>query len=132
MFMQTRTDREAFETRIGAFVLGMNETGLAAARCLGREGISVRGFDIGARRAGFRSRYCTAQVCPDPLEQPDDLVRFLKHQVRDRSEKVVLLPTSDLFLLFLSRHRAQLADKFLMRLSSVEVACRVSIKSQLI
>jgi D-aspartate ligase len=122
MFMQTRTDREAFETRIGAFVLGMNETGLTAARCLGREGISVRGFDIGARRAGFRSRYCTAEVCPDPLEQPDDLVRFLEHQVRDRAQKVVLLPTSDLFFLFLSRHRAQLADKFMMSLPAEDVA----------
>ena len=120
--MQTRTDREAFETRIGAFVLGMNETGLTAARCLGREGISVRGFDIGARRAGFRSRYCTAEVCPDPLEQPDDLVRFLEHQVRDRAQKVVLLPTSDLFFLFLSRHRAQLADKFMMSLPAEDVA----------
>src|SRR5687768_4584371 len=121
MFMQTRTGRE-FDTRIGAFVLGMNETGLTAARCLGREGISVRGFDIGARRAGFRSRYCTAQVCPDPLEQPDDLVRFLEHQVRDRAQKVVLLPTSDLFFLFLSRHRAQLADKFMMSLPAEDVA----------
>jgi D-aspartate ligase len=121
MFMKTRTARE-FDTRIGAFVLGMNETGLTAARCLGREGISVRGFDIGAKRAGFRSRYCTAEVCPDPLEQPDDLVRFLKHQVRDRSQKVVLLPTSDLFFLFLSRHRAQLADKFMMSLPSEDVA----------
>lgn len=119
--MQTRTARE-FDTRIGAFVLGMNETGLTAARCLGREGISVSGFDIGARRAGFRSRYCTAQVCPDPLEQPDDLVRFLKHQVRDRAQKVVLLPTSDLFFLFLSRHRAQLADKFMMSLPAEDVA----------
>ncbi|HWV92534.1 MAG TPA: ATP-grasp domain-containing protein, partial [Burkholderiales bacterium] len=70
----------------------------------------------------FRSRYCTAEVCPDPLEQPDDLVRFLKHQVRDRSEKVVLLPTSDLFFLFLSRHRAQLADKFMMSLPAEDVA----------
>jgi D-aspartate ligase len=122
MLMQTRTDREAFETRIGAFVLGMNETGLTAARCLGREGISVRGFDIGARRAGFRSRYCTAEVCPDPLEQPDDLVRFLEHQVRDRAQKVVLLPTSDLFFLFLSRHRAQLAAKFMMSLPAEDVA----------
>jgi predicted ATP-grasp superfamily ATP-dependent carboligase len=130
MYMQTRTARE-FDTRIGAFVLGMNETGLTAARCLGREGISVRGFDIGAGRAGFRSRYCTAEVCPDPLEQPDDLVRFLKHQVRDRSEKVVLLPTSDLFFLFLSRHRAQLADKFMMSLPSEDVAESVVNKRRL-
>jgi predicted ATP-grasp superfamily ATP-dependent carboligase len=131
MFMQTRTARAAFDTRIEAFVLGMNETGLTAARCLGREGISVRGFDIGARRAGFRSRYCTAEVCPDPLHQPDDLVRFLRHQVRDRSQKVVLLPTSDLFFLFLSRHRAQLADKFLMNLPYEDVAESVVNKRRL-
>jgi D-aspartate ligase len=107
---------------VGAFVLGMNETGLTAARCLGREGISVRGFDIGAGRAGFRSRYCTAQVCPDPLEQPDELVRFLRQQAGDRPEKIVVLPTSDLFFLFLSRHRAQLADRFLMSLPAEDVA----------
>jgi D-aspartate ligase len=131
MFMHTRTASAAFDTRIGAFVLGMNETGLTAARCLGREGISVSGFDIGARRAGFRSRYCTAEVCPDPLEHPDNLVRFLRHQVRDRSQKAVLLPTSDLFFLFLSRHRAQLADKFLMSLPSEELAESVVNKRSL-
>ena len=114
--MHARTGREAFDTRIGAFVLGMNETGLTAVRCLGREGVAVKGFDIAAGRAGFRSRYCRAEVCPDPLHQPDDLVRFLTHQVRDGSQKVLLLPTSDLFFLFLSRHRAQLADRFLMSL----------------
>ena len=100
----------------------MNETGLTAIRCLGREGISVKGFDVGAKRAGFRSRYCTAEVCPDPVHQPDDLVRFLRHRVRDGSQKVVLLPTSDLFFLFLSRHRAQLADNFLISLPSEAVA----------
>lgn len=121
--MPRRADTETFDTRAAAFVLGMNETGLTAARCLGRAGISVTGFDVGARRAGFRSRYCrAARVCPDPLEQPDELVRFLRRQVRDGAQKVVLLPTSDLFFLFLSRHRAQLADKFLMSLPAEEVA----------
>lgn len=120
--MHTRTGREAFDIRTGAFVLGMAATGLTAARCLGREGISVKGFDISAKGPGFRSRYCRAEVCPDPLHQPEDLVRFLTHQVRDGSRKVVLLPTSDLFFLFLSRHRAQLADKFLMSLPSEDVA----------
>ena len=127
----TRTGTDAFDTRIGAFVLGMNETGLTAVRCLGREGISVKGFDISARRSAFRSRYCRAEVCPDPLHQPDDLVRFLSRQVRDGSQKVVLLPTSDAFFLFLSRHRAQLADKFLMNLPSEDVAERVVNKRRL-
>jgi predicted ATP-grasp superfamily ATP-dependent carboligase len=126
------TGGKAFDTRIGAFVLGMNETGLTAARCLGREGISVKGFDIGAKRAGFRSRYCRASaVCPDPLEQPDELVRFLRTQVGEESRKVVLLPTSDLFFLFLSRHRAQLADKFLMSLPAEDVSESVVNKRRL-
>jgi predicted ATP-grasp superfamily ATP-dependent carboligase len=126
------TDRKAFDTRIGAFVLGMNETGLTAVRCLGREGIAANGFDIAAKRAGFRSRYCrAAAVCPDPLHQPDELVLFLRHQVGEGSRKVVLLPTSDLFFLFLSRHRAQLADRFLMSLPSEEVAESVVNKRRL-
>jgi predicted ATP-grasp superfamily ATP-dependent carboligase len=120
------------DTGTQVFVLGMNETGLTAVRCLGREGIAVRGFDIGARGAGFRSRYCkAAAVCPDPLGQPQELVRFLRHQARDASRKVVLLPTSDLFFLFLSRHRVQLADRFLMSLPSLEVAESVVNKRRL-
>jgi D-aspartate ligase len=122
MFMHTRSHRKAFDTRTEAFVLGMNETGLTAVRCLGREGIAVKGFDIAAKRAGFRSRYCSGAVCPDPLHQADDLVRFLRGQVRDGSRQIVLVPTSDLFFLFLSRHRAQLADKFLMNLPATDVA----------
>lgn len=122
MFMRTRIGRETLDTQIEAFVLGMNETGLTAARCLGREGISVKGFDVSAERSAFRSRYCSAEVCPDPLRQPEDLVRFLDHQVRDRRQKVVLLPTSDAFFLFLSRHRARLEEKFLLNLPAEDVA----------
>ena len=130
--MHTRTGKEAFDTRTGSFVLGMNTTGLTAARCLGREGISVKGFDVSARRVGFRSRYCrAAEVCPDPLHQPDQLVRFLRQQVRDGAQKVVVLPTSDVFFLFLSRHRAQLADRFLMNLPSEDVAESVVNKRRL-
>jgi D-aspartate ligase len=123
--------KEAFDARIGAVVLGMNATGLTAVRCLGRQGISVKGFDVSGNRVGFRSRYCKAEVCPDPLHQPEDLVHFLNRQVRGGSDKVVLLPTSDVFFLFLSRHRARLADKFLMNLPSVEVAESVVNKRRL-
>ena len=99
----------------------MNDTGLTAVRCLGRQGISVRGFDTSAGRSAFRSRYCTAQVCPDPLRQPDELARFLIRQAGE-APKTVVLPTSDAFFLFLSRHRAQLEERFLMSLPSADVA----------
>ena len=129
--MHPKAHKTPIDTRIAAFVLGMNETGLTAVRCLGREGIAVRGFDIAANRAGFRSRYCRGAVCPDPLHQPDELVRFLRSQVGHGSEPVVLLPTSDLFFLFLSRHRLLLADKFLMNLPTEDVAESVVNKRSL-
>ncbi len=120
------TMRSCFDTGVPVFVLGMNETGLTAARCLGREGIAVKGFDVGGKRAGFQSRYCrSAEVCPDPLQQPEELVQFLGNRVPDRAGKVALLPTSDVFFLFLSRHRRQLADRFLMSLPAEDVAERV-------
>ncbi len=121
--MDAKTGGEAFDTHVDAFVLGMNDTALTAIRALGREGISVSGFDVGAGRAGFLSRYCrAAEVCPDPLEQPGELVRFLRHRAAGRPGKVAVFPTSDLFFLFLSRHRAQLEDRFLINLPAVEVA----------
>jgi len=116
--MHARTGGEAVDTRHSAFVLGMAETGLTAVRCLGRAGISVKAFDITDKRPAFRSRYCTAEACPDPLHQPAKLVRFLTRQAGAAASKVMLLPTSDLFFLFLSRHRAQLADRFLLNLPS--------------
>src|SRR5262245_19114454 len=87
--MHTRTDRAAVDTRIRAFVLGMSATGLTAVRCLGREGVSVTGFDVSTMRPAFRSRYCGGAVCPDPEQQPDELVRFLSDQVKPGSPKVV-------------------------------------------
>ncbi|HEY6820400.1 MAG TPA: ATP-grasp domain-containing protein [Burkholderiales bacterium] len=118
-----KTDTGTLDTRVAAFVLGMNETGLTAARCLGREGIPVTGFDIAGQRAAFRSRYCgAAHVCPDPLQQPDELARFLRRQVGEGSQKVLLFPASDLFFLFLSRYRDQLEDRFLMSLPSKKLA----------
>src|SRR5439155_8209717 len=105
-----------FDTQNQAYVLGMLATGLAAVRSLGREGILVKGFDTNPKFPGFRSRYCKAEVCPDPFHQPDDLVNFLKNQVRGGSQKVVLFPTSDVFFLFVSRYRGQLAENFLFNL----------------
>jgi D-aspartate ligase len=70
-------------------------------------------------------------VCPDPLQQPDELVRFLRREAGDRSQKVFLFPASDLFFLFLSRHRAELQDRFLMSLPSLQLAERVVNKRTL-
>jgi predicted ATP-grasp superfamily ATP-dependent carboligase len=118
----SRLAAKKINTATAAFVLGMNETGLTAVRCLGRAGITVKGFDVSAQRWAFRSRYCSAEVCPDPFQQPDELVRFLNDRATQRA---IVLPTSDAFFLFLSRNRARLAGNFLLCLPPEDVAERV-------
>ena len=123
--------KKDFDTQNEAYVLGLFATGLAAVRSLGREGIPVKAFDSIPKLPGFRSRYCKGEVCPDAVHEPDLLVNFLKDQVRQSSRKVVLIPTSDVAFLFISRHRAQLAEKFLFNLPSEEVAEDVINKRRL-
>ena len=104
-----------------AFVLGLFDTGLGAIRSLGRAGIPVIGLDSDPRMPGFKSRYCTARLSPDPIRQPDELVRFLLDEGQPLDEPGILFPTSDAFVLFLSRYRNDLATSFRFALPSEEV-----------
>lgn len=104
-----------------AFVLGLFDTGLGSIRSLGRAGIPVIGSDSDPRMPGFKSRYCTARLCPDPIRQPDELVRFLLDEGQRLDEPGILFPTSDAFVLFLSRYRKDLATSFRFALPSEEV-----------
>lgn len=95
-----------------AAVLGLFATGLGAVRSLGRAGIRVAGIDPDPSMPGFRSRYCDGYVCPDPVREPERLVDFLLHGGIPVERRPVLFPASDAFVLFLSRHRAALANLF--------------------
>lgn len=104
-----------------AFVLSLFDTGLGAIRSLGRVGIPVIGLDSDSGMPGFKSRYCTAKSCPDPVHQPDELVQFLLDEGRQLNRSGILFPASDVFVLFLSRHRDELKEYFLFALPPNEV-----------
>lgn len=95
-------------------------TGLAAVRSLGREGVAVAGIDSDPEMPGFRSRYCDAWLCPDPVREPDRLLEFLTDSDL-ASSRPVLLPASDAFVLFLSRHREELRPSFRFLLPDADV-----------
>lgn len=101
-----------------AFVLGLFDTGLAAVRALGRAGIPVHGFDSAASQYGFRSRYGTHELCPDPVRFPDALVRLLVERAQRCDEPPVLYTTSDAFTEFASEHRDALDAHFVHALPS--------------
>ena len=85
-------------TRRAAFVLGLFDTGLAAVRALGRARVPVYGFDASPSEFGFHSRYGSHALCPDPVSEPHELVRFLLDRARQCAEPPILYPTSDAFV----------------------------------
>jgi len=95
-----------------AFVLSLFDTGLAAVRSLGRAGIPVIGLDFNPRMPGFKSRYCTPKLCPDPVHQPDELLRCLLEEGKHLAQPGILIPASDAFVLFMVRYRADLRQYF--------------------
>ena len=94
------------------FVLGLFDTGLAVVRALGRNGIPVRGFDYRGSNFGFKSRYGTHMVCPNPTTEEDAAIEFLREQARIAGPPVYVMPSSDAFLLMVSRRREDLAGLF--------------------
>ncbi|HOL07828.1 MAG TPA: hypothetical protein PKX44_06090, partial [Methanomassiliicoccaceae archaeon] len=90
-----------------AYILGVSTpNGLGAIRSLGREGVEVVAVDHQPDAAGLRSRYARPLIVPDPVARPEDALHALMSR-RSGREKDVLFPTSDAFVLFLSRFREQ-------------------------
>lgn len=99
-----------------AIVLGLFDTGLGAARSLGRSGLKVLGLDPDRRMPGFASRFCESAVCPEPVTNPDGVVEQLLRLRGTLESPVVLFPSSDAFVLLVSRRRNSLREGFLMAL----------------
>ena len=110
-----------FERSHTAFILSLFDTGLGAVRSLGRVGVPVIGLDSDPRMPGFKSRFCTARLCSDPVHQPDELVRFLLDEGRRLERPGILFPASDAFVLFLSRYRDDLGACFRFALPPANV-----------
>ena len=85
------------DVRHPALVLGLGETGLAVVRALGRAGVRVLGLDR-RRRIGFRSRYVSPRVCPDPRANPEGFLDALVSLARSCSAPPVVFTTADPFL----------------------------------
>lgn len=104
-----------------AFVLGLFDTGWGVIRSLNKNGFRVVGFDFDRRMPGFTSNFCKAKLCPNPVHQPKELLGFLIAEKKRLTEPAILFPTSDAFVLFISRFRDELKQYFLFILPPEEV-----------
>ena len=104
-----------------AFVLGLCPNGLGVTRSLGENSVPVKGFDYKIGGPGFFSKYAVTGLCPNPYGEPDRLCEFLVHQGKQLEDKGVFFPTSDEFVIFLSRYRNDLLPYFHIALPKVEI-----------
>lgn len=95
-----------------AFILGgRTSNGLAFTRSLGRKGIPVVAIDT-VKGPGSRSRYCVSVEASGSTASEGELLAFLDRAGGRLRTQAVLIPTADEYVLFVSRHRAVLKDRY--------------------
>jgi D-aspartate ligase len=104
-----------------ALVLGLGPCGLGVVRSLAREGVPVIGISYRPGDAGLQSRHCLPMRVENPLSNGEEALRSLQKVGESLDEKGVLLPTSDPFVLFVSRFRKELGEHFLLNMPSPRV-----------
>lgn len=106
---------------IPAYVLGVGTpNGIGVVRSLGREGIRTTAADSDPRAAGLASRYARPLLLADPVREPQRALADLL-AASDDDQKGVLFPTSDAFVLFLSRFRKELGERFRFCIPSPQI-----------
>ncbi len=105
-----------------AYVLDINTFGgLGAVRSLARAGVPVVGVGVDPDRFGFATRFGAARQCPNPVTQPEELLRFFQREGGQLTEPGILLPASDEFVQFLWRYRDELQEQFRFSTASPDV-----------
>ncbi len=104
------------------FVLQARANGLGVIRSLGREGIPVVAADPLPEAPGLHSRFCRRLIVPDPEIETEMALKLLLQEGEKLKEKGILFPSSDAFVIFISKHRQELSEHFKMTLPQGNMA----------
>lgn len=94
-----------------ALVIGVDVSALTVVRSLGRRGIPVHVLGSNPRDYAAVSRYARYFHCEDLSDEASFLAALARY-ADSIGLKSVLIPTSDLHVLFISRHRETLSTSF--------------------
>lgn len=101
-----------------AVILGVNgAAGVSALRSLGAQGIPLVALDSDQQAVGFRSRFASGLLCPDPGHDEESLLAFLLDLARRWPKRAVLIPADDAFLQALTNLAPRLQESFLLPFS---------------
>ena len=97
-----------------AVIAGAFQTGVLGVRSLKRRGVQTICFDCNSAMPGFRSVYGPARLCPNPDEDAQGWVEFMKDIARELGRKAVLIPSSDRFVTAIANNREALEPHYLL------------------
>lgn len=105
-----------------AFVLNTRAIGLGVSRSLAMKGVPVIAVDFRKEASKMTSKsFSSYRQIPDVDSDPDSAADALLEIQAECGEKGVLFPTSDAFVLFVSRYRKKLGAQFDTAIPSEEV-----------
>jgi predicted ATP-grasp superfamily ATP-dependent carboligase len=107
-----------------AIVLGMTVNGLGVVRGLGRHEIRAIAVEKHADWSGRFSRYARPLICPDPQTDSDGFFEFLVSLSR-KYPNAVLLPTDDIYVLFIAQNEEKLRPHFRFYLPKKETMLKL-------
>jgi len=105
-FLVYSNERDAIQTMMNepvAVVLGLRENGLGVVRALGRQGVPVVAVDDTVDRFYTKTRYARRVACEDFYGT--GLIDRLCELGKNLGGGGVLIPTSDMTVALVSRHR---------------------------
>lgn len=113
-----------------AVILGSGTNGLAIARSLGKKGVKVLAVTDRDYNLCRFSCYCRSVRFPSLKDGEDLFLRNLIEQLGDSNKKPVLFSESDLYVMFMSRHREQLQKYFRFLLPDHELLNNIVSKER--
>jgi len=115
----------------GVIISGGNMQNLAVARNIGKYGIPVTLISPGRRDMVRYSRYISKIVtCPYNYQTNSVYIDFLKEFGETLQEKHVIIPTSDVEALALSKHKSELDENYLIPVAEHSIICKMVNKRE--
>ena len=111
-------------------VASVFQTGLNLMRDLLRHGVRTVGVDCHPEHPGFRSRYGTSHLCPNPDSQPAEWLAFMIELADSLGTKPVLIPAADEFVSAIAAHAEVLQHHYIFSMESVALQGALATKEQ--
>jgi D-aspartate ligase len=104
-----------------AVLCGAYYTGLNVARNLSRRGVEIHLLDHSPTQIGMYSRHGKKWLGPNPDQEPEAWIEFMREMARQLGRKAVLIPSSDLYVTAVARWAEELSRLFLFPLAGSQV-----------